>query len=1235
MGARLINCVRSANSLISDIRKSPALSEDLDDVSMHQAADALDKFFLQFLVLLTCFRVVEGWIVLCKCMDKVLKGCAEVVKAWKEKRRCSSASLSHGDAKGLSICGCVCLIKLADCCKTLHEKQCEIVEEILNSSPSTNHPMPSVAHTRSLTLLVYCFGAVMKSKLASESGDCKCKQSTKRVDQCDCCRYSGRLFDLLSRWLRDVSSMGFGDTLLRETIELFSYVVSPDTTNNNETYPNVMQRLHKFVGVSRSTAMQAYKLRGSTNTTTDVDHQVGNFINVGPGLKEVPQFCCTCEQKCTQDSCYCYLMECEYSKNNDKCSLEILTKLHTLKDAAKLENIKQCLTNMSGTLKSVSDKLKGASSAAQKDLYCVDGTVSKVKSFFEKSIGDDSHTTASGHSGKAMFCSVACTNKQLAVFLLYNCNSAANNHVSTSDNCASGSGAASTSHQACSGDLCGKCADPNCKSLYCTISRLTCTLYGNGTAEQHQTQCNCTKKDSTNSCCCGTNSLCSILCECSSKLDELKKKLGDNAGLVTEVQHTCDKVSDVKMEMGEITKCLKVFAAECQYYEEHLDSTQATIYYLFREEIDHIRDLQKFLDENCEAYEAAVSSMTKVVSSTAALSSQHQRDVFFLDTEVDKVTKNVNATCDRATSIQDELAKCMAGLDAEKRSIVMAPKTYQPLVHRNSEKRLPLGISTLKESMWYFDMLWMFCFGFCLLYSWYYSSSKSWLYHTARNFIVLLAIKGIMTLNSYLLVLCGFRRHQSYLINIALFIGFLIAICMSWVSQWWNYTLFLRENCKPIEHWFRFVYPNTMASTGSGSLTWFRGIVSLMSADFNYLKSLLTSASFEGYHYNPFGTIFDDYFRLQNRPIGYLGACDWNSFNTELRQDLIVAAKKGKLQCLLDYLAFKSASEVDWSFLFGATTFNIDKFPTDLLWAAWNMHEKLTLERCVSYSLLEAAYTRVYNSIKAVVDSANGDDEQLPLVLDDFDTEQRNYLAYNAISVPNFTDLQGTAGQMDSLFKFFEDDFKQEWYDYYSYISSTTDDVPDTREGTSTSSDADKTMIIDRTKLEEAVETWRTKRTDACENIYGGSAVCHRLVTSTVAMLERYLSELRQTGKAYSPFKLLKFCDSYVNQDFIGDHNDIREIADSTPSSNGPSDESTVSETGREFDPSGEHSYDYTSINLGVRQKVTISEQHELLEMYDLQHFLLGFWLKHAGVSVTTTDVKQVLTFLYSESRVL
>ncbi|CDR95330.1 hypothetical protein, conserved [Babesia bigemina] len=1216
MGRQLSNCMEKARSLASAIRQSPELSDDLDDTSILKAAENLDYFLEQFLFLLSYLHSVNEWIILCKSMDTILERCPPLVDMMIKRHDCCKQVNFVKECNANAKCGCSSIFMLAKCVQELHQVQCEIAVNILKrSSPHGSCRMPSVSHVRVLTLIVCFFDMIMSSDLAMDVGNCRCSVKEEGKN-CACRFYCDTLDRLLSNWLNDVSSsMNYGDALLRETIHLLSKVIATNTLDFNEDTPNYMNALRRFVGIGRFAAdfsskiyMANYLLEEESALTA------GMLAKISLDFNQL----CQCDNKChatrgevKSESCNCFIRECNTCRKSDECAIDILGSLSSIGTPTN-SGASECLTKSCESFSAITAKMEKICEAVADKLKCANTIASTVTNFVNK-IGEAT-TSTSGmgqHPHKSQLCKVDSNNKDVARLLLYGCNI---------------DGRSPDSH-VCTDSSTVNCEKDNCKSLSCILKTFFTTVCGEN-ADGSRT-CKCKDKGSDGCCCMWKEGLCSVLCGCADELQKLLKKLGNgvadtgNESLLCRIKTLCNTVDCVRCHLTDIDSCTKELHSMYDQYHGQLSSVAAYMCNRFNVEAEHICALQKFLDENGTVYDSALKSITKVVESTSDLSKKHEDGIFKLDDQVNTLTSNMNKTCDRLQSLQNEVKVSLKGIDAEKRNFVITPTATQQFAFRRSLKVSKKACASLRNYIRYFDIAWFLCLGICYIYGRYYHSSNGGFYTTSRNYVLLLTIKGVVMFTSYALLLTTCRSYQGYMINISLLFGLLMAVFMSFVSQWWNYTLFIKEHAKPIDRWFRLLYPTSAYGTDLSPFTWDHGLSNMFRADMNYLKNIFTSNGSVIYNHDPFATLFDDYFSFSNKPISFFGLCAWTSFEKQLRNKLIDDADEDNFKGLLDYIAFKKASLVGLDFLFSGPVSNINKVPLDLLWSAWSMQEALTLERCVAYSILEIVYKDVYGELLAWMNSVVTE-EGNHMLLDSFDAKERQTLAQEALWVPNVAERYVKAQQISSMNDLFRNSFLRKWSDHRAENAHMITS-PGAGDSTSGVPEVESGLLFESYSLSSAVKTWRKSREEACDRLYGGSAACNNMVTSTADLIENYLSESGVGNKALSYGDLLKYVDtSRAPRIFASSANALE-----------PVDNDSLTDVALE-NPIGHCQEEYATLYSQPTMLIpehTASTQDEDLEVDNQGRYFVGFWLKHNGVALTIDDVKRLLSYISEETK--
>ncbi|GBE61465.1 Cytosol aminopeptidase catalytic domain containing family protein [Babesia ovata] len=1219
MSRQLSTCVDEAHSLAYNIRQCPDLSDDLDDTSLVKSAEVLERFLQQLFVLLTYLRLVNEWIVLCQSLETILGGCAGLIKNVMKKYECCKKGTSPMRSNEHATCGCACLLLLVQCVKEIHQLQCELTEKIIKGSFNSEYDrMPSVAHVRALMLLFFSFEQILSSSLATDVGDCDCRLIKDDSNACRCRVLCRRLCCLLSEWLADVqSSMHRGDSLLRETIHVVSDVFSTPKVDFNVDTPDYMTVFRRFVSIARFTA--DFRSKMYTANYLDTKGNMATDSTLGNITLADLKMCCKCDNKCNEVSndepnskaCNCFIRDCKECRKGDACAMSILESLPSL--ASKSFDVPNCLTKACSSLSTIQEKLADVCKTVSDELKCTNSIASKVTEFLNQVVTPSGKSSLSPSTHKCGLCNIECHHKGLALFLLYGCNMASSDMAS--ETCAVDS-CAIPSHENGEG---------NCKSLSCIVKKFFTTVCG--TTASSDSACKCKDKGSEGCCCMWKESLCSVLCQCSVELQKLQETLGSSEGgaggsngLISELRKLCDTVDCVKCHLADIDSSTQELRGAYARYHDYLSSLAGYICNTFSVEVKHICSLQMFLDQNGVAYQSAISSMSKIVEATSDLSNQHESGIFKLDDGVNTLTSNLNEACDRLQSLQSEVGISLKGLDAEKRNFTITPTPTQQFGFKRRRMTQQKASTSLKDYVRYFDAAWFLCLALCFVYGRYYVSSKNWLYVISRNYVLLFTIKGVVMFISYALLLTTCRSYQGYMINISLLTGLLMAIFMSFVSQWWNYTLFVKQHAKPIDRWFRVMYPASAYGTDVSVFTWDQGLSNMLKADMNYMKNIFTISGSVIYNHDPFATLFDDYFSFSNKPISFLGLCDWTSFENQLRNTVIDEADEDTFDGILDYIAFKKASIIDLDFLFSGPVSNIDKVPLDLLWSAWNMKEVLTLERCVAYSILEIVYRDVYGELLLWVASVVPE-EGNHMILDTFDVKERHTLAHEALCVPNLAGVYVKEIQINAMYDLFRSAFLRKWSDHRAENAHMIV-FPGTDDPTSGIPVVGSSLLFEPHLLSSAIESWRESREEVCDKLYGGNSACKNMVTSTTDLIKNYLSESAVGNKALLYTHLLKYVEtSRCSHPFTGRGNAIQSA-------------DTDSSTDVTLEHAADHHdhKDATSQSMLLLPDVVASTNDESLEVDNQGRYFLGYWLKHAGVAITTDDVKRILANISAET---
>ncbi|KAK1442856.1 hypothetical protein BgAZ_303740 [Babesia gibsoni] len=1268
---KLLACVECAISTICCIRKDCDLRDDHDDTKIYEAAHILEKHFMKLLLLLYYYQMMLDWVTLCEYMWEIQFRFILAIIEFGPKccviPTCGEAVTIEGN------CGCRTLIKLAQCCELLHRRQCELLASASNiTSSSVSTLMPSSSHTRCLMLLVTYFTKIHCSGLACDRADRTCCNTQKG---CRCCRYSERVDLLISRWLSDVmTSMSCGAALLKETIDIVSYVVSDsgETGTTPSRTNSLLSSLMTMLGLSR-TSSEYVSLMYTSNILTIVKSFTSNgSTDNGDNVQdtEVANFCCL-GKDCKNCNCTCLTKECGKCQEVENNTIVALQRLACTLSKCNLDSLCTTLEKAKKALTESCDKFAGLCSVNLNNAVCIEQLGCEVKKLFCGLLQCSSTSTSSSSStckceeGKCC-CKIPCVNRDLVRFLLYPCDTKSEDRSCTiicKCQCPE-------EKQEEAAAICEqKCEQENCKSLCCIVKKFAETLFCKNAKDCEKCCCAATEEKSDSTACGECNALKCIFVECCKTLCGLENKLccsnctsasGEKTGATcgscspscegseksaccttscpltascsattTTCNCACDatekttsdgqclsksvkcfecilaKISEIACELDQALSCL------CYSYTSYLaclSLVERSIQCKIDVEMKAICDLKTYLDRNGCIYSALFAAATTVTNSISSLADQQQYDISTLDCQVRHLSHYCNQLSSRAEKVEDENIKCVEGLDAEKKSIAASAKSKHSFLE-NLLRRKNWGVLDLVNTyMWYFDCVW-----FVILVTFYfeddYSTSRGdWIYLAHKIMSVWFVIKGALMTFSYITALSSVKKCQPYLINIAMVLGLIMAVIISWLCQLYTYNTFLKEHSISIWKQFRILYPTSLEKE-SVLFRWYNGLYSLITADVSYLKRFLKRRESTSSTYNPFSITLDTLFRYTSRSVRFNGVCDWGSYEEGLLRDISKKCSYGKFKKMLDYLAFKALTPSSLSFLSTSTVLDGENIPTDLLWVAWSKKQVLTLQHCMLYSMFEMAYESVLQTAKSTIYTDSEVENKFTDGIDSFSLEQQKNIAKRAMNL-NDLSLEGlTMKSLGDLYDQMEKDYRDhlKWYIMqYTPISTPAEYVGNTYVVPSGGNAAlqEPSWLFD---LPLATLNWRSANLKECDRVYGGSSECKNVVNATA---DKISNCIQICGEIPNFHGFMHSCLSLFAAEITDDN-----VYGYLEAENDGESVVVLSEP-----------YGYTEV-------IDEIEARRNSERMGLHLYFLGEWLRRMDVPLTTLDVNNIIDLTLSRCR--
>ncbi|EDO06406.1 putative integral membrane protein [Babesia bovis T2Bo] len=1158
-------CVTNVSPLTEVINDSAELDYNKPEFSLSAAGDVLDGSMVVVLVMRTRLCAIEELILLLKCMGGLESTILKVVSKYSTDYVCNPCNVDKLDPK--AVCGCSCLLMLCKCYAVLHEIQCSAPTIILQLSIGFESGIIGLSTIRCLILLISCYIQVMRSSVSSDDGNCLCKKENKT---CNCCKYSHQLYEILSRWYHDtVRSNNTGDTLLGDAITLLSTILR--NSKKSTAKPEDLTALWTNVNYSSEKLDMVDQLLNrpvpiSRNFNALSQYIESNKINV-------PNRCMWCSKKHKGDECKCLYKHIYENGLVDRCTMEIVKGVSNLFGIKENENLSTCFDKMSNCLKDLTEKLEKLCPASTTGkIECINDICSELKTFFR------SFSDVQKSNNRKAFCKEQSDNKAILGLLLYNC---------TIGEC-HGESTMSTGKS---------CSNPCCKSLACIISQITKHINGSS-EESSPNPVQCTNEDTTGYMgkCIYNKPISTLISECNCSLSMLMNMCSDEKGKETDNRNSissklkslCCKITDVKEQMCSLRECLSWLNCEYNNYCMKLSEVEGVLKERYSKQCETICKLQHYMDENGETYNKAIEDIKDIVKQISQLSAKHGVAVNYIDGNIAKLVNAINQTCDRLNNVDKTLAKCLSGMDAEKRSLLL-PIT-QELVKRVGKKYTPM--ISLSDWLRVFDVVWLLAVIFCFVWSLYIITRDEWLHITSRMFSILLAIKSAVTLNSCFFGIAHCKKDRERLTMLSIIFGFFIAFCMSYVSQWWTHILYYRQHVKPIVEWFRVINPSYLYAQTTKFYQNHSALLSIFYGDVGYIKHFL---SWNGncFSYNPFGSLLDNKLYVHNIGLNFVGICKSNAFKRSLRNDVIQKAIGGDYYSLLDYITLASLKVKDLGFMFSVPIGNIEKLPFDLIWTAWNLHEVLTPERCLGYGLAESGYLNA-----TYIDESGMSGEKT----ENFYIEPCNLMGSMALCIPRDTNIVLNKHNASQLVHIYKSYILQELLSQPPKEKSTPQDDPH--------------------DIRDTVDQWIAKRLYTCDTVYGGSDFCKSAVKRTVDLLGKYHTTVSDQMNSNFPKDFIRFCDSYSK------HRSVRSIW---------ADEVLYPDNGEETrhgnaltdgNDSSVMDFDITESNLDSKdyRPATTSRIHP-------NRFILGYWLKDSGISLSSLETANVLAVMARYNR--
>ncbi|GIX64288.1 sugar ABC transporter substrate-binding protein [Babesia caballi] len=1181
MKGTVLSCVGDAEMLYRQLGDSSLLKHDVNDITediLQQAIAFLECSLSHFFELVSISRLADEWLLLCTSMQAIVLSLHELIKDHNCNRQPSngatvatvvsaptggsvtsplttpvsqtavqSTSGAHQLTNVLQLpekrtdiptCGCTLFTKMLECVLKLHKGQCDVALLMHNGNLALlKDKIPTFCHIRAVSLLISNYEGLMKCR---SDNRCKCTAVPSR--NCwFCTRYNSALDELLTWIFKDMDFLVNGDQLLYMVVSLVSCAKTTDISK-----PKTV--LHQI-------KMSSSLLSGLFYRALAFGWRVMDHMPADTSFKFEKQHCdCAHGQNsqcdiCVTGACKDPMCQCEKCKNSNGATTDDANECSKLINGFHYGNPCSTYTTNNGTptlvttaisctcVKKSCDNilcgntwpkalatLRTASSASDgtlNDAFCgisclMHGICGSLCAFMKATCYpvDSSTTPSPAHSIISNLC-----NSSAFFDGLTECNKS----VPSSNPCCKGNGDVCVNQATCS-LMKSIFKKPSENSV--TVSQFHCNTDG----KAHCIGSFLSKYSDAPKTPSGDQQCCNIL-----------KGLGDG------VERCSNSVSIISGEMSHISNDVVTIKTTADHiptmasrincvYGRLLDASVAFVK-CARSKATKLHEYMTRVKKNQENNLSNLQrSCTAIKTNVGMLNVRSGKSVTALTLMEKRLGQNsalMTRIGEYVTELQGHIANSRTIINATRRSAYMASVKNTICRYLCSNKCVGGGVTSggvFLLSLWIYTLLLLLLFSNCIgidLLPCFAGLRGTLLYRIIGLLTAMIAptivIRGVTYLSKI-------PQQAGYLVNLAILIGAICAIVLSWFSQGYAYNSYMTEKFTAYSRNYRFMHPDYIDQNSETS-RWSEGIRGLVRADYQSISDFW-SLSDVIYSNDPYDLGLSPRFCLAP-PTLYI-----QRFWTEARAKRYIKCAaltdaEDDFNMAFDLMSFNSLTKTQLHFLTDIEENNAVPYPVDLLWEGWTSGTLVTKGHNAMYGAKMYALDSLRMKIASQSGSCETKDLETVKRWRSFQKEQLREVAESCIDLAFVPEPPRFSVQQEALTTLLENDYLSLWENFETTDEDkdeTDSDVTEDEVGTSIdavetevkadtevlSSVSSNYMIYELDHLLELCQQWKAHKTSQCK-VYKNGRRCIKLVSETVDSFKSFVLSCSPGTVYYDP----------------------------------------------------------------------------------------------------------------------
>ncbi|EAN30704.1 putative integral membrane protein [Theileria parva strain Muguga] len=497
------------------------------------------------------------------------------------------------------------------------------------------------------------------------------------------------------------------------------------------------------------------------------------------------------------------------------------------------------------------------------------------------------------------------------------------------------------------------------------------------------------------------------------------------------------------------------------------------------------------------------------------------------------------------------------------------------------------------------------------------------------KFMYIIIIYSFVTsyfFNSSFGFLSTFDSDSAFYISLAIVLGIILSIVYSWLTQWFNYRMFLYEQFVDLYSRFRLLFPGSKYLNSPTLFWWIEGFVSFIKMDMLSMYNMFTISK-EKDIYHPFNFGFTSKLNIEYNLVESNSHIYTEEQCLENIKSSVFDKKVLELQALLDYRSFYHLHHTDYSFMV-ITSQNKVNYPIDLLYHAWCLGSRVSEFTDRLHRLRECAIKAIEKEVQLQAQTNAYDLGSINKLKYFFEFQNKCLLEAPKLSLidsSNRTHKHFLTVQARKLVKLYQKSYSDKWKVYFQTLYSK--EFVDPEASTSTQKPRSKRDgrkislpdIFQKMPMEvflKSYHDWRSKKLRNCDTVFGHNDLCKVIVTKTCEEFEKVAfahNEVPEVMNEFVKFALTSFTvkDTPANFEIIKllskqskftESKDVRSILDK------------ISELIRShtFGVRSSVIKDLLSICKNIDMEKTM-----IYNVFNYDRFLIGEWIRWQGLHIS------------------